>query len=228
MEQTRQKLEEHYAQRLEGAQKETATRYEAQVDVLNKQYKDLEAQHQRLVKEVARRPEIIEQREKELAAKLQEAAQERNRFTTLQTKLQSEIEQSKAEAAKAIRSQLDEMLAQQRTAMDAQLAETKANIESYYAQRDEQRQLKAEISVRQAVAHGTELLSQTQQSFFHLLSPGFVKGIGWLSQAEIAGLLAQIVAVQDTLDSAKQTIQDAMSHRSTVSESVIEEGSVRG
>jgi len=238
MDKSRQALEASYEQKIEGAEKKTAERYAAQVAVIQKQNEDLESQYQKLVREVARRPEIIEQREKELAVKLKEADTERNRFTELkammqqeqaqqQALLQQQVEQSKEEARKSIQAQLDAMLKQQRAAMDEQLAQTKADIEAYYSNIDAQRQLKAETSLRQAVAHQTELLSQTQQSFFHLLSPGFVKGIAWLSQAEVAGLLAQIVAMQETLNTAKETIQDTMNEQTTVSEA-IEGGRRRG
>jgi ParB-like chromosome segregation protein Spo0J len=227
--QTKQALEESYTQKMQGVQQQTAQRYESQVAILQKQYADLEKQYQKLVTDVAKRPEIIAEREKQLQQKLKEAEAERTRFQTLQSDVQLQIQKAQQEAQQVIQRQLSEAIKEQRKSMDAQLAQARADMEDYYAKRDQDRQIKAETSIRQAVAHGTELLSQTQQSFLHLMSPNFVKGIAWLSNAEIAGLLAQIAAVQQTLDNAKEDIQETIKHGATVASGVpvlTEEGSI--
>jgi ParB-like chromosome segregation protein Spo0J len=208
--QTKQALEESYNQQLQGIQAQTASRYEAQVAVLRQQYDDLDKQYQRLVRDVAKRPEIIAQREADLQKKLKAAEVERERFQTLQQQVQSEVQKAQAEARAAIQHELSEAIKEQRKAMDQQLAQARADMEAFYTQKDQQRQLQAEKSVRQTVAHGTELLSQTQQWILHLTSPGFVKGVSWLPDTEIGSLLAQIMAVQRTLTEALEAIRGGM------------------
>lgn len=215
--QTKGMLEESYNQQLQGVQQKTAERYEAQVNALRRQYEELDQQYQKLVKDVARRPEIIAEREKQLQQKLKDAEAERTRFQSLQQQVQQEVQKTQQEAQMAIQHQLSEAIKEQRKAMDQQLAQARADMEAYYSQKDQQRQLQAEKSVRQTVAHGTELLSQTQQWILHLTSSGFVKGVAWLPEAEVASLLAQIMAVQQTLADALESIRQGVS--------VIEEGS---
>lgn len=209
--QTKQAIEDAYQQQLQGIQAQTAQRYEAQVNALRRQYEDLDQQYQKLVKDVAKRPEIIAEREKQLQQKLKDAEAERTRFQSLQQQVQEEVQKTQQEARAAIQRELSEAIKEQRKAMDAQLAQARTDMEAYYAQKDQQRQLKAENSVRQAVAHGTELLTQTQQSFLHLTTPDFVRGIAWLPETEVGSLLAQIMAVQDTLAKALEAIRHGYS-----------------
>ncbi len=77
--QTKQMLEESYTQQLQGVQEQTAKQYEAQVNALRKQYEELEQYTRKLQTDVARRPEVIEQREKQLQQKLKETEEERKR-----------------------------------------------------------------------------------------------------------------------------------------------------
>jgi hypothetical protein len=225
-------LEESYQQKLEQETASTSERYASQVAALSVQYKELEKQYaeldiqrNKLIRDVARRPEIIEQREQELREKVAKAEEERVRFATLQEQVRQEMQKAKEqaqldaqkardEARAAIESQLSAAIKEQRREMDEQLAKTKQDMENYYAQRDGERQLKAETSLRQAIAHGKELLNQTQLSFLHLTEPGYLKGISWLSDAEIAGLLAEIMVVQSTLDDSRQLIQEVMQNHS--------------
>lgn len=208
---TKQMLEESYQQQLQGVQEQTARHYEAQVNALRKQYEELDQYAKRLERDVAKRPEILEQREKHLQDKLKEAEQERTRFQSLQQQVQSELQKAQAEARAAIQRELSDAIKEQRKAMDQQLEQTKADLEAYYAQKNRELQLKAENSVRGAVAHGTELLTQTQQSFLHLTSPDFLRGIAWLPETEVGSLLAQIMAVQDTLAKALEAIRHGYS-----------------
>jgi hypothetical protein len=200
-------LEESYSQQLQGAKEETAKRYEAQVAALQRQYDELDQEYKKVVAKAAKQPELIKQYEDRLQKKQNEAEQERARWQKLQQEVQQEVQKTQQEAQRSIQQQLSEAIKAQRKAMDEQLEQTKVDMEAYYAQKDQQRQLIAEKSVRQAVAHGTELLSQTQQSLLHITSPGFVKGVAWLSEAEVASLLAQIMAVQDTLAKALEAIR---------------------
>lgn len=208
---TKQMLEESYQQQLQGVQAQTAQRYEAQVNALRKQYEELEQYTRKLQSDVAKRPEVIEQREKQLQQKLKEAEEERKRFQTLQQQVQTELQKTQAEVRATIQRELSEAIKEQRKAMDAQYAQTEADLKALYAQRDRQLQLRAENSVRSAVAHGTELLAQTQQSFLHLTSPDFLRGIAWLPETEVGSLLAQIMAVQDTLAKALEAIRHGYS-----------------
>lgn len=229
IEQTRKALEEGYSQQLAGVEQKTAQRYEAQVHTIQTQYTELQSRHDKLVKEVARRPEIIEQRKVELDKQLEEASRERRQFQALQQQVQSQAEAAQKEAQRAIEERLAQSARSQEQMIARQLEQTKADMEAYYAKRDAERQLKAETSLRQSLAHGTQLLTQVQQSFLHIMSPGYIKGIPWLSQEEIASLLAQLIAVQRTLDESREAISEAM-RGTTVSQDaqVIEEGSYHG
>jgi len=105
-----------------------------------------------------------------------------------------------------MRHQLEADKQAQRAAIEQNLTKTQADLEAYYAQRDHERQLQAEKSFHQIVAHGTELLGQTHQWLLHLISPGIVKGIEWLQEPEEMSLLAQMRMARETLERAEEVI----------------------
>src|SRR5579884_3489456 len=73
-------------------------------------------------------------------------------------------------------------------------------------QKDQRRQIRVEKTFRQAIAHGTELLSQSHQWLLLLTTPGMAEGLSWLSEAETVSLLGQIQTVRDTLEKAEEVV----------------------
>jgi hypothetical protein len=214
--QAKQAIEESYAQKLQGAQEETARLYDAQVKLLGQQLADLEKQYQEVVREVAKRPEIVAQREKDLQQKIRETERERLRLLELQQQAQKEASIVQQCLLEDMRHQLEVDKQAQQAAIEQDLAKAHADLEVYYAQKDQERQLQVENSISQVVAHSTEVLSATRQSILHLTSPGIVKGLIWLKESEVVSLLAQMRIVRETLERAEEII----THGEGVSQSI--------
>lgn len=215
-----QALEEAHAQQLQNIQKEMSRSYEAQIDQLQQQLKSLDKRHQEIVREVAKRPELIAKREQELQQKLQETEEERIRLQSFQQQVQQEEELKRQQLEQEMKKQAENDLRERQAAMEHTLAQTRADLETYYAHKDRERQIRAEKTIRQAIAHGTELLAQTQQWLLLLISPAMATGLTWLQDPEVVSLLAQIKTVRETLERAEEVILHGR-----VSDSVPSEGS---
>jgi hypothetical protein len=90
--------------------------------------------------------------------------------------------------------------------MERELEQVRIDLEAYYAKKDRDRQFRAEKTVQQAIAHGTELLCQSQQWLLLLISPPTVKSLTWAKEPDVLSLLAQMKAVRETLERAEEVI----------------------
>ncbi|HZU01990.1 MAG TPA: hypothetical protein VFA10_20125, partial [Ktedonobacteraceae bacterium] len=205
-EQAAQALEEAHAQDLHSVQEETAQRYEMHIQQLQQQLRDLEARHQDIVKEGARHPELVAKREAELQQKCQEVEEERCKLQQLQSQIQEEQQGLREQLERDLKAQAEETLRAQRAQMDKELKDARAALEDYYSKKDQRRQIRVEKTFRQAIAHGTELLSQSHQWLLLLTTPGMAEGLSWLSEAETVSLLGQIQTVRDTLEKAEEVV----------------------
>lgn len=207
-------LEESHQQALQALEQQSKEQFTAQVDAFQKQYDLLQHNYQELVAKTAKLPEQLKLLQEQAEAKLAKAEEERRRFQALQSQVKLEAQKAQQEAERAAQDKMRQMLKERQAAMDETLKQTRADLEAFYSQKDRERQLQAEKSVRQAVAHGTELLTQTQQWILNLTSQGMVRGLSWLPDAEVNSLVAQINAVRDTLEVAAEKIE----HNSPIDE----------
>ncbi len=204
--QVKQSLQESYAQQVQGVQEQTARRYESQVHLLQQQLDDLNKRYQEIVKEVAKRPEIVVKREKELQQKLQETEEERKRLESLKFQVQEEVSITKLRLEEDVKRQLEEARREQRAAMDQNLAEERAEWEAYYAQKDQERQFQTKATAQQIVVNTTKKLAESQLSLLHLISPGILPNVIQLQEPEMMGLLAQVQAIRETLASTEEKL----------------------
>jgi len=207
--QAEQALIEAHKQDLQSAQAETTQHYETHIHQLQRQLEELETRHQEIVKEVARRPELIAKLEAELQQRCQEVKEERGCLQKIQDQLQEEAQCLRQQLEQDLKSQAEITLKARRATLENELKQTRIDLEAYYSGKDQQRQLRAEKTVRQAIAHGTELLSQSQQWLLLLISPSMLQGLSWLTEPEMVSLLAQIRTVRDTLEKAEESMLHA-------------------
>jgi hypothetical protein len=78
-----------------------------------------------------------------------------------------------------------------------------SELDAYYRERDQERQLKAENTVRGLIANGIQQLGKAQQTIEHIISSGILPGVQQLGGIQQDNLLGQIRALQDTLDRAE-------------------------
>lgn len=204
--QAREALAASFQQQLAEEQTEIASQYQEQLEALRTQLAELEACHQAMIKEVAKRPDVVAQREQELQERLLALEEERTNLHVLEQEVWREAGELHQRLKAEMRQNLAEEHEQQRIRLEKEYAQSRAELETYYAQKDQKRQLQAEKTIRQSVAYGCEQLATTQQWILHLLTPGMYKGLAWLSAPEIMGLLAQIRAVRETLEKAEERL----------------------
>ena len=212
-----QALAEAHAQDLQLVQSETAQHYETHIQQLQRQLTELGTRHQEMVKEVARRPELIAKLEAELQQKCQEVQEERSHLQALQDRIYKEAHDLRQQLEQNLKAEAEATLQVRRSALENELKQTRTDLEAYYAKKDQQRQLRAEKTVQQAIAHGTELLSQSQQWLLLLITPNMLQGLSWLAEPEMVSLLAQIRTVRNTLEKAEEAMLHVVSQDGEVS-----------
>jgi len=168
----------------EATQQQTAHVYQIQIEALQHQVADLEHRYQTVVRDVAKRPEVIAQREQELAERIAGVEEERLR---LQDDMQRQLEAEQAQ-------------------LEHQYAQTTADLEAYYAQRNRERELHTEVTVQQIIANAMHLLAEADLLVLNLLTPEVFKGVIRSREAELVGLIAQIRAVRETLEKAEEKL----------------------
>ncbi len=203
----KQAIEKSHRQELEGIQTKTIQAYNAKVKRLEWQLVELQKQHQGAIKEVAKRPEAVASLERELEKKVREAERERKLLQAFYVQAKGETTAYKQMLQKNKESELEEEKQKHRLKMNKELKEEKNQWEAYYTHKDEERQIKAEKGVSQAVAHSIETLSETQQSLLYILSPDMLENVLKLPEAEISSLRSQIRVVQDTLNKAEERLK---------------------
>lgn len=199
-------------------QEQIAKRVEGQISALQQQYTDLNEQYKKVLSDSARRPELIEKREKELTEKLQEAErkllevdrikqEEQARWQKMQEEEREKALFKQKEEEQRLKRHLQEALSSQSAEMEKQLQKTRADLESFYAKRDKERQLKAQNSVLQSIQHGNELLAQTIQWIELMTSPDMIKGLGWVERQNIDALLLLLRSARERIEIAEFKIE---------------------
>lgn len=211
---TREDLEALKARQIKEVEEKTQLRYEGQITTLETQLKDLEGQHKQIVNDVAKRPEIVEKREKELKEKIREKELERLKLEAdrkiweaeaqeREKRIQEKLREEQERIASEMRQKLKEELIKQSEEQERQLKEAEDNLKDLYAQKDQQRQFKAENTIRGLLSHGIKSLAETQQTIEHIISDGMFQAVQQLGGTQQNSLLAQIQSLRETLDRAE-------------------------
>ncbi len=203
-------------ERMQHQSESTRRQYEKQLKHLQEQLQSLESQYQQSLRDSAKQsdPKEIARRTRELDLQIHFTQTEREKLEALQQRIRTEAhtqEEQFVKQQKAMQQDLQRQKAQvrvdlqnarkvQQSEMDQKLALEEQKLRATYDQRDKQRQLKAETTVRQSLAYGTQLLTQAQQWLLHVSSPAMRQGVSWLSESEVIALIAQMRAVRESLE----------------------------
>ncbi|MBO0795304.1 MAG: ParB N-terminal domain-containing protein, partial [Ktedonobacteraceae bacterium] len=88
---------EQRVQAVQAEQEHTRLQYEGQITILQSQLNDLSKRHADIVKEVAKRPEIVAARERELVEEVEKTRKERLELHSLRQQVRGEAAQAQAE-----------------------------------------------------------------------------------------------------------------------------------
>ncbi len=215
--QTRKDLEAVNEQKIHEIEEEAQRRYQGQIDILQSQLDDLSKRHTQIVKQVAKRPEIIEKREKDLTEAIQQAEKERQELQKrrqqwdeeaqqAQLKLQEEMRQKQELWEKEFKKQLGDEISVQREEQKRKLQKTEEDLKAFYAQKDRERQIKAENTIRGLLSNGIKSLAEAQQIIDHIVSPGMIQGVLQLGGAQHESLLWAIRSLSEALDQAEKKL----------------------
>jgi hypothetical protein len=215
--QTQKDLEAVNEQKLRDIELRTQERYQDQISILQSQLNDLSKRHTQIVKQVARRPEIIEKREQELQEEIQRAERERQELQQKrqqweedarkkQMKLQEDARQAQEQREKELKQRLGIELAAQREEQEQRLKKTEEDVRSFYAQKDQEKQIKAENTVRGLLSNTIKSLTDAQQLIDHVVSPGMIQGVQQLGGAQHSSLLWAIRSLNEALDRAEKKL----------------------
>ena len=207
IEQTKHTLEEEYKEELKIVEEQTASQYRLQVEALQEKFNDLKKKHDALVKDVAKRPEMVEQYEAELRQKMEATEKERLQLQKAQQEVLCQLE-------KKMKEQLEVELQKQRDALSEEYAQREIDLQALYARKDRDLTIKAQVTMQQILAQGLKTLVEAQQWTIHLMTPDVLKGLIWISDAEMKALCAEIQAVRETLEKA----EDKLTHSDFVLE----------
>lgn len=190
-----------------GASEATLRKERMQLEQIKRQYDDLQQLHDKTVKELAKNPERVEELENRMREKLQEVDAEKTKYRALQQQVEREVQKTLETLRRENDLKLKEDQLKMKEESRLQLEETKKRLEAYTEEQTRKTQYDATVSVQQYVARCTELLSQSKQSFYHLMTPQFLSSLEWLSQAELVGISAELVSTIRVLSDAQQRIQ---------------------
>lgn len=215
--QTKKELEAVNEQKIHEIEEKTQMRYQSQVEILQSQLDDLSKRHTQIVKQVARRPEIIEKREEELQEAIQKAERERRELQDkrnqweedarrAQMKAQEETRQKQEQWEREFKQALGEELDAQREKQKKKLQETEDDIKAFYAQKDQEKQIKAENTIRGLLSNGIKSLADAQQIIDHIVSPSMFQGVQQLGGAQHESLLWAIRSLSEALDRAENKL----------------------
>jgi len=185
-----------------GLKEEQKKEYEEQLAALKLQMSSIAALNEKLAREITKRPDKIDEKEEELIQASEQLRKQRILFEDFNRKQEIEIERITAR----IQREQEEKFQRKLDQLEEEFDENRKNLELYYIQKDESRQLKAQTSFQSTVARLTELLASTQQLGLMMLTSGYSQGFEWLTQPEILALSAQIAATSQT----EQRIQNKL------------------
>lgn len=211
---TREDLEKVKEQQVEEVIEEAKLRYEGQISTLELQLKDLEDRHNKIINEVAKRPEIVAKREKELKEKIQAKEQERQQLREERERWDKErkrlLEEALTERERQQKEwerqqkETEKILSEQRAkAQKMQEAELDKYFRAKHDEEEEKLRLKAENTIRGLLAKGIQDMAKAQQTIEHIISSSIFPGVQQLGGKQQDNLLGQIRALQDTLDRAE-------------------------
>src|SRR2546421_1983498 len=98
------------------------------------------------------------------------------------------------------RQKLEEDLAILRKEKEQELKETKKNLEEYYAKRDQERQFKAENTIRSLLSHGVKSMAETELTLDHVVSYNMLQAVLQLGGKQLDSFLAQVQSLREALD----------------------------
>lgn len=206
-------LEKVKAGEVKEAEDKTKQRYEGQVNTLQTQLREHERRNKQVANDLAKYPEIIKQRERDLEAQIQAEEDERKRLEEERKRLEEErkrLEKEAQENQERLRSEagqrLKEDLERQRKEQEEKLKETEESIRSLYAQKDQERQFKAENTIRGLLSNGVRRMAEAQQTLEHTVSPDMLQGVLQLGGTQLNSLLAQAESLRETLGRVEEKL----------------------
>jgi hypothetical protein len=209
------KMQEILDLELKGEQRVSAVReeYEDKVLLLQAQYDGLKKRHDKIVKDVAKIPETVEARERELNEELEKTQKERQALKNLRQQVQNEAEQARARILREeqkrqeeTRQQFDLEVAARREAKERELAQLEGDLKKIYKHKEQELQLKAENTIEGLLSHAAKQLAEAQRTIDHIVSPGMIDGVRQLGGARHESLLWAIRSMREALDRAEKKL----------------------
>lgn len=198
-------------------EQKTQQRYADQVAMLQQQLVDLNERYTKIVNDASKRPGVLEERENELREALQKTAEERQHFQDLQqsleeqafqaqAKIEEEVQRAKQLLEEEAKQILDEEIAAQRKEQKRILKQSEDDLKAYYEQKDRERQIKAENTIRGLLSHGVKSLAETQQVVEHIVSRSMIEAVRQLGGTQQNSLLAAMRAMREALERAEDKL----------------------
>lgn len=213
----KQELETVKAQEVQQIEEQAREEYADQIAILQRQLDELNKRHTAIVKEVARRPEIVARREQELREQIQQAEAERQQLRDTRRTLQEQAERMKAQQEEEARSRrkqweeearqaLERALAEQRESQARTLQQIEEDLKTAYAQKEQDLQIKAENTIRGLLSHGIKSLTEAQQVLEHIISASMIQHVQQLGGTQQDSLLVVIRSMSDVLERAERKL----------------------
>lgn len=213
----KQELDIAKEQQVHEIEEQTREEYADQIAILQRQLDELGKRHTEIIKEVARRPEIVERREQELREHIQQAEAERQQLRDARRILQEQAERAQAQQEEEARSrrkqveeegkqELERALAEQRENQQRAFKQMEQDLKAAYAQKEQDLQIKAENTIHGLLSHGIKSLTEAQQVLEHIISASIIQHVQHLGGTQQERLLGAIRSMNEVLDQAERKL----------------------
>jgi hypothetical protein len=215
----RANLEAAKEQEVQLAREDIRTRYEDQISTLQAQLDSLAKRHEKVVREVAKRPEVVAEQERKLREEIEKTQKERNVLQEIkqqakedirkaQLQLQLEAQKNQEQWEENNRRTLQANIDIQRRLQEQELKRTEEELKELYARKDQEQRIKAENTIRGLLSHGIKSLAEAQQVVDHIISPAMLPSVRELGGAHHESLLWAIRSMSEALDRAERKLVD--------------------
>lgn len=218
LELAKKQLESDYQDKIAGLEEKQKKEHIQKVEALQKQIEEFQNEKDDLIRQLSKRPDKLEEKEKalfETAGKLRTVRLEYEEFKRNQ---EFQIETITARIKREQETLYNQKLQEKQEEFEKELQLHKRNMEEYYQEKDNKRQLKATASFQSTVARYIGLLSETHQLGLMQLAPGFEEGFEWLTPSEILAWSAQIVTTNETNEKIQRRLHEVAEMKGVVND----------
>jgi hypothetical protein len=188
--------------------------YQDKLAELEARYADLDRKHKLLAANATKRPEIIQRHEEDLKLEINKTTQAREEFLKAKREVEENAQKAVDQLLQSEKIKLNEERESQRIALEQQYKQLEESLRRDFdlqlesiEKRDQERQLKLENTVRQAILHNSSLITQIQKSLVLLFTTDYKKHLQLMTMPELSALYSQLDALGVLIDHSKRDLR---------------------